>query len=98
MIFVIFISLIAINFCFKSICLLYVLQPPMVSRGGMEGRDTMQMSGMQNSGPGSMGSGQRGSRGGTRGPNIRGMGRNDRGGPGRGSFPDDSGKYNVTKN
>ncbi|KAJ9578817.1 hypothetical protein L9F63_004967, partial [Diploptera punctata] len=65
--------------------------PPMVPRGGMDGRDAMQMSGMQGSGPGSMGSGQRGSRGGTRGPSIRGMGRNDRGGPGRGSFPDDTG-------
>ncbi|XP_069671882.1 ras GTPase-activating protein-binding protein 1 isoform X2 [Periplaneta americana] len=64
--------------------------PPVVPRG-LDARDSMQVSGMQGGGPGTMGSGQRGSRGGTRGSSIRGMGiRNDRGGPGRGSFNDDS--------
>jgi hypothetical protein len=42
-----------------------------------------------------MGSGQRGSRGGTRGPSIRGMVRTDRGGPGRGNFNEDTGELFI---
>ncbi|XP_021925531.1 ras GTPase-activating protein-binding protein 1 isoform X2 [Zootermopsis nevadensis] len=60
--------------------------PPLGPRTSIDARDSMHVSG----GPGSMGSGQRGSRGGTRGPSIRGMVRNERGGSGRGSFNDDN--------
>lgn len=65
--------------------------PPAVSRTSSDARDSMQASGMSGGGSGAMLSGQRSSRGGTRGPSIRGMVRNDRGGSARGSFNEDTG-------
>jgi len=51
----------------------------------------MQASGMSGGVSGAMLSGQRNARGGARGPSVRGMVRNDRGGPTRGSFNEDTG-------
>ena len=68
-----------------------MFQPPVVSRTNTDARDSMQAAGMTGGGSGAMLSGQRSSRGGIRGPNIRGIPRNDRGGSARGSFNEDAG-------
>jgi hypothetical protein len=65
--------------------------PPVVSRASTDSRDSMQASGMSGGVSGAMLSGQRNARGGARGPSVRGMVRNDRGGPTRGSFNEDTG-------
>lgn len=67
----------------------------MAARTNSDARDSMQVSGMPGGGSGSLLPGQRGSRGGTRGSSIRGMGRIDRGGSGRGNFSEDTGKFIV---
>lgn len=69
--------------------------PPLAARTNSDARDSMQVSGMPSGGSGSLLSGQRGSRGGTRGSGIRGMGRIDRGGSGRGNFNEDTGSIGV---
>ena len=73
----------------KSTC--NIFQPPVVSRTSTDSRDSMQASGMSGGVSGAMLSGQRNARGGARGPSVRGMVRNDRGGSARGSFNEDTG-------
>ena len=63
----------------------------MVSRTSTDSRDSMQASGMPGGVSGAMLSGQRSTRGGARGPSVRGMARNDRGVSARGSFNEDTG-------
>lgn len=70
---------------------IYIFQPPAVSRVSTDSRDSMQASGMSGGVSGSMLPGQRSARGGARGPSVRGMVRNDRGGSARGSFNEDTG-------
>jgi hypothetical protein len=75
--------------------LVNIFQPPVAARSSSEARDAVQASGMPSGGSGSMMVGQRGSRGGSRGSNVRGIGRIDRGGSGRGSFNEDTGEFMV---
>jgi len=69
----------------------HIFQPPVVSRTSSDSRDSMQASGMSGGVSGAMLSGQRSARGGARGPSVRGMVRNDRGGSARGNFNEDTG-------